>query len=148
MGSINSLVAKIKNEEQEVLILCLAEEPCAWRLEPVLPRAISSKKIKTFAAGTGLAVATTVAMPFVCAGVVGLIGAEAGLLVNAVAATLAGAEALASVGVVGATAAICFRQDPRSLMAKLEDDADEDEAHEEEASSSAKCRPFCDWRSW
>ena len=82
--------------------------------------------------------------------IIGVIGAEAGLLVNAVAATLTGAEALASVGVIGATAAICFRQDPRSLMAKLEDvvDDEDEEGQEKEGGISSKSRPFCDWRMW
>ena len=115
--------------------------PSYWCLEPVMPRAVSSSKIRTFAAGTTLAVATTVAMPFAVAGVVGLIGTEMGLLANAVAVTLTSAEAIASVGVVGATAAICFRQSMDTLSASLEDQA-------EEGAKKYSKRPFCDWRSW
>ena len=112
---------------------------------------MSSSKIKTFAAGTTLAVATTVAMPFAVAGVVGLIGTEMGILANAVAVTLTGAEALASVGVVGATAAICFRASPDTLSARLlQNGDDEDDGTGATAVEDVKYakRPFCDWRSW
>ena len=52
--------------------------------------------------GTSIAVGTTIAMPFALAGVgvvLGAVGAEGGT----------GAEALASVGAIGATAYIVFR---------------------------------------
>ena len=38
-----------------------------WRLEPCMPRAVSSEKIKTFALGTSIAVGTTIAVPFALA---------------------------------------------------------------------------------
>jgi len=41
-----------------------SEQRCYWRLDPILPRAISSSKIRTFAIGTGIAIGTTIAMPF------------------------------------------------------------------------------------
>ena len=145
-----SMVAKYKKPESFV-VLALSETPHCWRLDPCMPRAISSNKIKTFAAGTTLAIATTVAMPFAIAGVVGVIGAEMGLLANVVAATLTGVEAAASVGVVGATAAICFRQDADTLSNRLEDsDMGDDEACAEDGGSVKRYpqRPFCDWNMW
>jgi len=140
-----SMVSQYKNPESVALTLS-SDTTCSWRLDPCMPRAISSKKIKTFAAGTGFAVATTVAMPFAVAGVVGILGAEMGLLANVVVATLTGAEALASVGVVGATAAICFRQEADTLSGQLEGEDGEEEGEDQ---SKKYCkRPFCDWRMW
>jgi hypothetical protein len=129
-------------------ILCVIADPatvCCWRLNPCLPRAISSSKIRTFAIGTTAAIATTIAMPFAVAGVVGLIGTEMGILANVVAATLTGAEALASVGVVGATAAMVFREtatgDSQTAAASVDDE-------EKDEPNKYKMRPFCDWRAW
>ncbi|EJK68115.1 hypothetical protein THAOC_10739, partial [Thalassiosira oceanica] len=82
-----------------------------WRVGPVLPRAVSSSKIKTFAIGTGVAVGTTVAMPFLMAGMLALVPAEATLAASVLAAGLTGAEAAASAGAIGVTAAIVFRED-------------------------------------
>ena len=114
------------------------EERATWRLEPCMPRAVSSKKIKTFAIGTAAAVATTVAMPFAVAGVVGLIGAEVGILADIVIVGLTGAEAIASVGVIGTTAALCFKASGDSYGSNEKDLADDDE---KPTKSFAK-RPF------
>jgi hypothetical protein len=50
-----------------------------WKLEPAMPRAVSSDKLKVFALGTSIAVGTTIALPFALAGVsvvLGAVGAE------------------------------------------------------------------------
>ena len=116
-----------------------------WRLEPCMPRAVSSEKIKTFALGTGIAVGTTIAMPFALAGVgalLGAVGAEVGIVANMVAVGLTGAEALASVGAIGATAYIVFRPEDNSLT----DDHQNDD--EEKAERAWSKRPFSNWRNW
>ena len=123
----------------------LMEEQTVWTLEPCMPRAVSSEKIKTFALGTGIAVGTTIAMPFALAGVgalLGAVGAEVGLVANAIAVGLTGAEALASVGAIGATAYIVFRPEENSLT----DDHKDDE--EEQAERAWSKRPFANWRNW
>lgn len=86
-----------------------------WQVGPVLPRAVSSSKIKTFAIGTSVAVGTTVAMPFLMAGMLAVVPAEATLAASVLAAGLTGAEAVASVGAIGVTAAIVFREDDDTL---------------------------------
>ena len=116
-----------------------------WRLEPCMPRAVSSEKIKTFALGTSIAVGTTIAMPFALAGmgaILGAVGAEVGIVANAIAVGLTGAEALASVGAIGATAYIVFRPEENSLT----DDHKNDD--EEEAERAWSKRPFSNWRNW
>ena len=116
-----------------------------WKLEPCMPRAVSSEKITTFAIGTSIAVGTTIAMPFALAGagaILGAVGAEAGVLFNAIAVGLTGAEALASVGAIGATAYIVFRPEDNSLT----DDHKNDE--EDAAERAWSKRPFSNWRNW
>jgi len=123
--------------------LCAIETPTPWKLEPCTPRAISSKRLKTFAIGTSIAVGTTIAMPFALAGVaaaMGALGAEAGIGFGIVAAGLSGAEALASVGAIGATAYFCFRPEENSLRDDLEP------THS--ASNPWSKRPFGNWRNW
>jgi len=68
-----------------------------WRVDPVLPRAVSSGKIKTFAIGTSIAVGTTIAMPFAMAGLAAVVGTES-ILMGVVTVGLTSAEAIASVG--------------------------------------------------
>ena len=119
-----------------------------WRLDPILPRAVSSSKIKTFAIGTSIAVGTTIAMPFACAGIIGLMGTEMGILANIVTVGLTSAEAIASVGVIGTTAALVFREDGDSLAIVSDGDAvasDDESRHRHEAFLK---RPFCNWRVW
>ena len=114
-----------------------------WALEPCMPRAVSSEKIATFALGTSIAVGTTIALPFALAGasaLLGVVGAEAGVLFNAIAVGLTGAEALASVGAIGATAYIVFRPAENSLTDK--------HTKEEEEERAWSKRPFSDWRNW
>jgi hypothetical protein len=128
----------------------------SWRFEPCLPRAVSSSKIKTFAIGTSIAIGTTVAMPFAMAGVVGLMGAEMSLLTNLVVAGLTGAEALASVGVVGTTAALVFRQDANSISSEVvseEDGADHESSSKDHHNNHVPKQqqhlgPLCNWRDW
>ena len=130
--------------------LCATETPTIWNLEPCTPRAISSKRLKTFAIGTSIAVGTTIAMPFAIAGVaaaMGALGAEAGIGFGIVAAAATGAEAIASVGAIGATAYFCFRPEQNSLN----DDLDDDEADDDEQASKKNPwskRPFANWRNW
>lgn len=115
-----------------------------WKLDPCMPRAISSEKIKTFALGTSLAVGTTIAMPFALAGMgalLGAVGAEVGIVANVIAVGLAGAEATASVGVIGMTAFIVFRPDDNSLT-------DNHKNEEEETEKAWLRRPFSNWRNW
>jgi len=114
-----------------------------WKLAPCMPRAVSSEKIKTFAIGTSIAVGTTIAMPFALAGVgalLGAVGAEVGIVANAIAVGLAGAEATASMGVIGVTAFIVFRPDENSLT--------DDHKNEEETETAWCKRPFSNWRGW
>lgn len=112
-----------------------------------MSRAVSSEKIKTFALGTGIAVGATIAMPFALAGVgatLGAAGAQVGVVANAIAVGLTGAEALASVGAIGATAYIVFRPEENSLTDDHTKDDDDDAAAEVEWSQ----HPFSDWREW
>lgn len=114
-----------------------------WALEPCMPRAVSSEKISTFAIGTSIAVGTTIALPFALAGasaLLGVVGAQAGVIFNTIAVGLTGAEALASVGAIGATAYIVFRPEENSLT-----DEHTQERSEERAWSH---RPFSNWRNW
>ena len=142
---LNHLFQNNKHEIEEELFgsetLGMEE---TWKLDPCMPRAVSSDKIKTFALGTSIAVGTTVAMPFALAGVgalMGAIGAEVGTFATVVFAGLTGAEAIASVGAIGATAYIVFRPAENSLT----DDHQDEEAEEERAWSK---RPFSNWRNW
>ena len=111
-----------------------------WRVDPVLPRAVSSGKIKTFAIGTSIAVGTTVAMPFAMAGLAAVVGTES-ILLSIATVGLTSAEAIASVGAIGATAAICFRESGDSLGMESEHDVDE-----EEKKKPYMRRPLCAWR--
>ena len=111
-----------------------------WRVDPVLPRAVSSGKIKTFAIGTSIAVGTTVAMPFAMAGLAAVVGTES-ILLSIATVGLTSAEAIASVGAIGATAAICFRESGDSLGMESEHDVDE-----EEKEKPYMRRPLCAWR--
>ena len=111
-----------------------------WRVDPVLPRAVSSGKIKTFAIGTSIAVGTTVAMPFAMAGLAAVVGTES-ILMGIVTVGLTSAEAIASVGAIGATAAICFRESGDTLGMESEHDVDE-----EEKEKPYMRRPLCAWR--
>ena len=111
-----------------------------WRVDPVLPRAVSSGKIKTFAIGTSIAVGTTVAMPFAMAGLAAVVGTES-ILLSIATVGLTSVEAIASVGAIGATAAICFRESGDSLGMESEHDVDE-----EEKEKPYMRRPLCAWR--
>merc|ERR1740124_999620 len=107
-----------------------------WNLDPCMPRAVSSEKIKTFALGT------TIAMPFALAGMgamLGAVGAEMGIAANILAVGLTGAEATASMGVIGMTAYIVFRPDVNSLT---------DDHEEKEIEKAWSKRPFSNWRKW
>jgi hypothetical protein len=120
-----------------------------WNLEPCMPRAVSSEKIKTFAIGTSIAVGTTIAMPFALAGVaaiMGAVGAEAGIGFGIIAVGLSGAEALASVGAIGATAYIVFKPANNSLTDDHKKKKGEEEEEVEEKPWSK--RPFSNWRNW
>lgn len=112
-----------------------------WSVNPILPRAVSSDKIKTFALGTSIAVGTTVAMPFLLAGMVAALPAEATLAASILSVGLTTAEAAASVGAIGATAYIVFREDADTLGM----DAVKDEGNETQVYTK---RPLCAWRSW
>jgi nitrite reductase/ring-hydroxylating ferredoxin subunit len=133
--------------------LCATETPMTfWNLEPCTPRAISSKRIKTFAIGTTIAVGTTIAMPFALAGVaaaMGALGAEAGIGFGIVAAAATGAEALASVGAIGATAYFCFRPEKNSLVDDIEDsDGSSNNNNNNNNTNPWLKRPFSNWRNW
>jgi hypothetical protein len=120
------------------------DERALWNLEPCMPRAVSSEKITTFAIGTSIAVGTTIAMPFALAGVAGVMGVmglNAGVAFHVIAAGLSGAEFLASVGAIGATAYLVFRPAQNSL-------SDEQENDEEEGEREWSKRPFSNWRNW
>mmetsp|Transcript_109356 Transcript_109356/g.223395 ORF Transcript_109356/g.223395 Transcript_109356/m.223395 type:complete len:412 (+) Transcript_109356:1219-2454(+) len=128
------------------LELCASPTPRIWKLEPCTPRAVSSKRLKTFAIGTSIAVGTTIAMPFCLAGVaaaMGALGAEAGIGFGIVAAGLSGAEALASVGAIGATAYFCFKPENNSLRDDLPGGDGGDRL-----ANPWSMRPFSNWRNW
>ena len=112
-----------------------------WNVNPILPRAISSDKIKTFALGTSIAIGTTVAMPFLMAGMLAVVPAEATLAASVLSVGLTSAEAIASVGAIGATAAIVFRESSDTLGIESEHDDGED-------GQDYMKRPLCAWRSW
>lgn len=141
---LNSLLRK---DKEVVEVLHGSENLCisaTWRLDPVMPRAVSSDKVKAFALGTGIAVGTTVAMPFALAGIAGVMGAigmEVGTITTLIFAGLTGAEAIASVGAIGATAYIIFKPDENSLT-------DNHNKDEEEKAKSWSQRPFSNWRKW
>ena len=119
----------IESGEKEGTLCTVAtgtSERETWRLEPCMPRAVSGGKIKTIAIGAGAAIATAVAMPFVAAGVIGLIGAEAGVLADIVIVGLTGAEAIESVVVVGITAALVFKESGDSFGSKHGEPTEED----------------------
>ncbi|KAL3938772.1 MAG: hypothetical protein SGBAC_006381 [Bacillariaceae sp.] len=140
----NSAFGKEKEVLETLHATDILDATAAWRLDPCMPRAVSSDKIKTFALGTSIAIGTTVAMPFALAGVAGFmgaIGAEVGTFTTLVFAGLTGAEAIASVGAIGATAYLVFRPEENSLT----DDHNKEEAEEEKAWSQ---RPFSNWRNW
>ncbi|KAL7554845.1 hypothetical protein ACHAWF_018384 [Thalassiosira exigua] len=127
-------------------LLCTVPSPAedgreVWCVNPVLPRAISSGKIKTFALGTSIAVGTTVAMPFLMAGMLAVVPAEATLAASILGAGLTSAEAIASVGAIGVTAAIVFREASDTLGIESEREDDEDEKNYTK-------RPLCSWKSW
>jgi hypothetical protein len=110
-----------------------------WSVNPLLPRAISSAKIKTVAIVTGLEVGMTVAMPFLMAGMLAVVPAEATLAASIMAAGLTSAEAIASVGAIGVTAAIVFREDNGTIGIESEHEDDEKDYTN---------RPLCAWKSW
>jgi hypothetical protein len=144
MDKMNSILGKEKEVLEELFGSETLGIPENWKLDPCMPRAVSSDKIKAFAIGTSIAVGTTVAMPFALAGVAGFmgaIGAEVGTFTTLVFAGLTGAEAIASVGAIGATAYIVFKPDENSLT----DDHNKGEEEEERAWSK---RPLSNWRSW
>lgn len=112
-----------------------------WGVNPILPRAVSSGKIKTFAIGTSIAVGTTVAMPFLMAGMIAVLPAEATLAASILSVGLTSAEAIASVGAIGATAVIVFREESDTLGIESEHDDEDDTKYYTK-------RPLCAWRSW
>jgi len=112
-----------------------------WSVTPILPRAISSGKIKTFAIGMSVAVGTTIVMPFLMAGMLAVVPAEATLAASILSVGLTSAEAIASVGAIGATAAIVFRESSDTLGIESEHNDDEDE-------KDYSKRPLCAWRMW
>ena len=112
-----------------------------WCINPILPRAVSSDKIKTFALGTSTAVGTTVAMPFLMAGMVAVLPTEATLAASILSVGLTCAEAAASVGAIGATAYIVFREDGNTLGMDVKDE-------EEGDTKLFTKRPLCSWGSW
>jgi len=142
----NLKLPPLQKPKAPIAELCATETPMTfWNLEPCTPRAISSKRIRTFAIGTSIAVGTTIAMPFALAGVaaaMGALGAEAGIGFGIVAAAATGAEAFASVGAIGVTAYFCFRPETNSLGDDIEDI---DPNHHSNAWSK---RPFSNWRNW
>ena len=112
-----------------------------WSVTPILPRAISSGKIKTFAIGMSVAVGTTIVMPFLMAGMLAVVPAEATLAASILNFGLTSAEAIASVGAIGATAAIVLRESSDTLGIVSEHNDDEDE-------KDYSKRPLCAWRMW
>mmetsp|Transcript_37204 Transcript_37204/g.55661 ORF Transcript_37204/g.55661 Transcript_37204/m.55661 type:complete len:561 (+) Transcript_37204:1855-3537(+) len=143
-GKLKQIINK-ENDREELFGSETIGMQETWKLEVRMPRAVSSDKIKTFAIGTSIAVGTTVAMPFALAGVgavMGAIGAEVGTFATVVFAGLTGAEAIASVGAIGATAYIVFKPAENSLT---DGHTNDDEAEEERAWSK---RPLSNWRNW
>lgn len=141
-----SLSFSKKHQQSYTMLIGLEtiDANCVWNLEPCMPRAVSSDKIKTFAIGTSIAVGTTIAMPFALAGVaaiMGAAGAEAGIAFGIVAAGLSTVEAAASVGAIGATAYLVFRPAENSLTDDHKDEV------EKEATAWSK-RPFSNWKNW
>lgn len=152
-NAFENLQEKFQKQKAPVAELCATEvfdaSKCCWKLEPCTPRAISSKRLTTFAIGTSIAVGTTIAMPFALAGVaavMGTLGAEAGIGFGIVAAGLSGAEAMASVGAIGATAYFCFKPEENSLGDGIGRDGKGGSADAKRNPWSK--RPFGNWRNW
>ena len=82
-------------------------------------------------------------MPFLIAGMLAVVPAEATLAASILSVGLTGAEAIASVGAIGATAAIVFREVSDTLGIESEHDDDEGEG-----GTGWNRRPICAWRSW
>ena len=141
--SNNRLLAFSTDEEDPSLCTVLNttdDKREVWAVNPILPRAVSSDKIKTFAIGTSVAVGTTIAMPFLMVGMVAALPAEATLAASILSVGLTTAEAAASVGAIGATAYIVFREDSNTLGMDTEENEHDTNVHTK--------RPFCAWRSW
>ncbi len=81
-------------------------------------------------------------MPFLMAGMLAVVPAEATLAASVMAAGLTGAEAIASVGAIGVTAAIVFREDNDTIGIESEHQDDD-----EDGKNYTK-RPLCAWSSW
>ncbi|KAL7500372.1 hypothetical protein ACHAWT_008474 [Skeletonema menzelii] len=140
-GGLLSLIKDEVNPKLCTVTAMTDDKREVWSINPLLPRAISSGKIKTFAIGTSVAVGTTVAMPFLMAGMLAVVPAEATLAASVMAAGLTGAEAIASVGAIGVTAAIVFREDNDTIGI-------ESEHEENDEGKDYTKRPLCAWRSW
>lgn len=79
------------------------------------------------------------------AGMLAVVPAQATLAASILSVGLTSAEAIASVGAIGATAAIVFRESSDTLGIESEHDADGDGC--EDGKDHTK-RPLCAWRSW
>jgi hypothetical protein len=117
-----------------------------WDLGPCVPRAVNSKKVRSFAIGTSLVLGSSVALPFalVGAGAMLHIGGNAGVAYHLVLAGISSADAVSSLGALGATAYLVFRPQHVSLT----DQSNQSKDEESEQDRARFNRPFCDWRNW
>jgi hypothetical protein len=117
-----------------------------WDLGPCVPRSVSSKKVKSFAIGTSLVLGSSLMLPFalVGAGAMLHIGGHAGVAYNLVLAGISSADAVSSVGALGATAYLVFRPQHVSLT----DQSNQSKDEEYQQVRARFNRPFCDWRNW
>ena len=141
----DTTAATIADGKSELVTSESVGEREKWVLNPVMPRAINSGKIKTFAIGTSLVVGSSLCMPFAMAGagaLLGAAGAHIGVVGHVVMAGLSSFDALSSVGTVGATAYLVFRSQDNAMT----DDHRTDE--EKEAERAWSKRPFSNWRNW
>lgn len=117
-----------------------------WDLGPCVPRAVNSKKVRSFAIGTSLVLGSSLALPFalVGAGAMLHIGGNAGMAYHLVLAGISSADAVSSFGALGATAYLVFRPQQVSLT----DQSNQSKDEESEQDRARFNRPFCDWRNW
>lgn len=154
-----------KNNSSSTEVLNVSQElgpNASWDLEPCVPRAVNSKQVRSFAIGTSLVIGSSFALPFalVGAGAMLHIGGNAGMAYHLLVAGISSADAVSSVGAVGATAYVVFRGGAQDLS--LTDQLDgsridtvragasdeQQEQEEQEARRKRLQRPFCDWRNW
>eukprot|EP00980_Cylindrotheca_fusiformis_P018374 scaffold6032_cov100-Cylindrotheca_fusiformis.AAC.5 len=118
-----------------------------WNLAPCVPRAVNSRKVRAFAIGTSLVLGSSFVLPFalVGAGAMLHIGGNAGVAYHLVVAGISSADAVSSVGALGATAYVVFSAQDLSVTDQKKESGGGEKSIQDLARFN---RPFCDWRNW